>query len=178
MSRRMSVLAFAMVVIAAVSALTAASAGARSSAAYKVAFIYVGPHNDHGWSQAHDAGRLYVQKTLGSKVQTTFKENVPELRNSKVVDLLQLLEWLGHRVTIHVPLADADEAMHEYGVSLEGGAPAGTYDTVVVAVAHDAYRALDAEALGALVAPGGLLADPRDVFRNVEMRPDVGRWTL
>ena len=60
MSRRMSVLAFAMVVIAAVSALTAASAGARSSAAYKVAFIYVGPHNDHGWSQAHDAGRLAV----------------------------------------------------------------------------------------------------------------------
>ena len=84
----------------------------------------------------------------------------------------------GNQSSIHDPLADADEAMHEYGVSLEGGAPAGTYDTVVVAVAHDAYRALDAEALGALVAPGGLLADPRDVFRDVEMRPDVGRWTL
>ena len=37
-----------------------------------------GPHNDGGWSQAHDAGRLYVQKSLGSKVQTTYKENVPE----------------------------------------------------------------------------------------------------
>jgi len=34
------------------------------------------PHDDHGWSQAHDAGRLYVQKMLGSKVQTTFKENI------------------------------------------------------------------------------------------------------
>src|SRR3978361_2295763 len=78
MSRRMSVLAFATVVVAALGALTAASAGARQSAAYKVAWIYVGPHNDHGWSQAHDAGRLYVQKMLGSKVQTTFKELVAE----------------------------------------------------------------------------------------------------
>ena len=43
---------------------------------YKVAWIYPGPHNDHGWSQAHDAGRLLVQKTLGSKVQTTYKENI------------------------------------------------------------------------------------------------------
>src|SRR5207245_3828001 len=41
-------------------------------------WIYVGPHNDHGWSQAHDQGRLYVQSALGSKVETTFKENVPE----------------------------------------------------------------------------------------------------
>jgi len=45
---------------------------------FKAAWIYVGPHNDGGWSQAHDAGRLFVQKALGSKGQTTFKENVPE----------------------------------------------------------------------------------------------------
>jgi basic membrane protein A len=78
MSRRMGVLALTMAVVAALSALTAATAGARQSAAFKVAWIYVGPHNDHGWSQAHDAGRLHVQKVLGSKVQTTFKEIVPE----------------------------------------------------------------------------------------------------
>jgi basic membrane protein A len=47
-----------------------------STAPYKVAWIYVGPHNDGGWSQAHDQGRLYVQKMLGSKVQTTYKENI------------------------------------------------------------------------------------------------------
>src|SRR6266487_67374 len=51
---------------------------ARNEAAFKAAWIYVGPHNDAGWSQAHDEGRLYVQKQLGSKVQTTFKELVPE----------------------------------------------------------------------------------------------------
>src|SRR5579859_247952 len=49
---------------------------AKSDSAFKVAWIYVGPHNDGGWSQAHDAGRLYVQKALGSKVQTTYKENI------------------------------------------------------------------------------------------------------
>ena len=54
----------------------AASVPAQAAAPYKVAWIYVGPHNDGGWSQAHDDGRLYVQKALGSKVQTTYKENI------------------------------------------------------------------------------------------------------
>src|SRR3954464_15777520 len=52
------------------------SGTAAKSAPYKVAWIYVGPHNDHGWSQAHDQGRLYVQHALGSKVQTTYKEDI------------------------------------------------------------------------------------------------------
>jgi basic membrane protein A and related proteins len=60
-------------------ALGVSTGSAKQSAAYKVAWIYVGPHADHGWSQAHDKGRQYVQKQLGSsKVQTTFKELVPE----------------------------------------------------------------------------------------------------
>src|SRR5262249_40661952 len=61
------------------------SGTAAKSAPYKVAWIYVGPHNDHGWSQAHDQGRLYVQKALGSKVQTTYKENIangPQLQQT------------------------------------------------------------------------------------------------
>jgi basic membrane protein A and related proteins len=62
-------------------ALVVASTGwgrsnASSASPFKVAWIYVGPHNDGGWSQAHDDGRLYVQKKLGSKVQTTYKENI------------------------------------------------------------------------------------------------------
>lgn len=68
-----------LVVVAAVAAVLAlgTSAGsAKSTGAFKVAWIYVGPHNDGGWSQAHDDGRLFVQKSLGSKVQTTYKENI------------------------------------------------------------------------------------------------------
>src|SRR5689334_1703509 len=60
---------------AALAGLAVASPG-KKQAAFKVAWIYVAPHNDGGWSQAHDAGRLYVQKTLGSKVQTTYKQNI------------------------------------------------------------------------------------------------------
>jgi basic membrane protein A len=63
---------------AAVLAFGTAPGSARPSAAFKAAWIYVGPHNDGGWSQAHDQGRLYVQKALGSSVQTTYKESVPE----------------------------------------------------------------------------------------------------
>src|SRR5712664_2572489 len=44
----------------------------------KAAWVYVGPITDHGWTQAHDDGRKYVEQQLGSAVQTTYKENVPE----------------------------------------------------------------------------------------------------
>jgi basic membrane protein A len=73
-------------------ALVGATAGsAKHSTAFKVAWIYVGPHNDAGWSQAHDEGRLAVQKALGSKVQTTYKENIapgPQLQQT-VASLVQ-----------------------------------------------------------------------------------------
>jgi basic membrane protein A and related proteins len=64
--------------VAVVLALGVAAGSAAKTATFKAAWIYVGPHNDGGWSQAHDAGRLFVQKSLGSKVETTYKENIPE----------------------------------------------------------------------------------------------------
>jgi basic membrane protein A len=82
MRTRRRMLAALIAAGAAAALVTAASVTARpraeSAATFKAAWIYVGPHNDGGWSQAHDAGRLAVQKSLGSKVKTTFKENVPE----------------------------------------------------------------------------------------------------
>jgi basic membrane protein A and related proteins len=81
LTKRKLALAAILVVISAaalVLALGTSPGAAKSNGAFKVAFIYVGPHNDGGWSQAHEQGRLYVQKHLGSKVQTTYKENVPE----------------------------------------------------------------------------------------------------
>jgi basic membrane protein A len=79
--RKRRVLAALVAAVGAVALLTAATVTAttgKQAAPFKVAWIYVGPHNDAGWSQAHDAGRLAVQRALGSKVQTTYKENVPE----------------------------------------------------------------------------------------------------
>jgi basic membrane protein A and related proteins len=71
-------------------ALVVTSAGtAKQSAAFKAAWIYVGPHNDAGWSQAHDEGRQYVQKALGGKVLTTYKEKIPEgPQTCQVIDSL------------------------------------------------------------------------------------------
>jgi basic membrane protein A len=90
MKRRNKALAVALLACtgALVLALAATTGSARThkqSKAFKVAWIYVGPHNDAGWSQAHDAGRKYVQKMLGSKVQTTYKEKIalgPQLQQT------------------------------------------------------------------------------------------------
>jgi basic membrane lipoprotein Med (substrate-binding protein (PBP1-ABC) superfamily) len=77
--RRKHTLTGLVVVLAAIGLVVAATGSARSEqTAFKAAWIYVGPHNDGGWSQSHDAGRLRVQKALGAKVKTTYKENVPE----------------------------------------------------------------------------------------------------
>ena len=67
-----------LLLVLAAALVLAATGTASKQAPFKAAWIYVGTHNDGGWSQAHDDGRLAVQKALGSKVQTTYKELVPE----------------------------------------------------------------------------------------------------
>ncbi len=89
----------------------------------------------------------------------TFKENVPDLRNSKVADLIAALQALGHDVTVHDPHADPEEAQHEYELALQGGEPSGAHDLVLLAVPHREYLALGAAKLRSLVAEGGTLAD-------------------
>ena len=85
---------------------------------------------------------------------------MPDLRNSKVFDIIRVLDGLGYAVDAHDPLADAVEAASVYGVNpLAGLAGASGYDCVIGAVAHGAYRDLGPVALAALLKPGGLLAD-------------------
>jgi basic membrane protein A len=89
-TRKHALVALLLAIGAFAVALGAATAGsAKQQAAFKAAWIYVGPHNDGGWSQAHNQGRLYVNAKLGSKVETTFKENVPEgPQTAQVIDSL------------------------------------------------------------------------------------------
>jgi len=109
----------------------------------------------------------------------TFKENVPDLRNSKVVDVIRALREAGHCVDVHDPQADPAEAAHEYGEtlmpSLEG---ASGYDCVVGAVAHSPYAAFTAEAFSALLVPEGLVADIKGLWRTVALPPGLRRWQL
>ena len=114
----------------------------------------------------------------------TFKENVPDLRNSKVIDVIRRLCELGHEVTVHDPLADAAQAKALYGVELyteedvskAGGS--GAFDCVVGAVAHDLYGRLSAESFAQMVAPGGLVADIKGLWRHIDLPGGVRRWDL
>jgi len=96
--RKRKALFLGAVALLAVGALGLATSVAAKPAAspFKVAWIYPGPHNDGGWSQAHDAGRLYVQKMLGNKVQTTYKENV--FSNAQVPQIVAGLVRDGYKM--------------------------------------------------------------------------------
>ena len=102
----------------------------------------------------------------------TFKENIPDLRNSKVADLAGALGQLGHEVVVHDPMADPGEAEHEYGIGLAEALPQGPFDLVLLAVPHQTYLDLGNEALRGLLAEGGTLADLKGVLNG---RAD---WTL
>jgi UDP-N-acetyl-D-galactosamine dehydrogenase len=107
----------------------------------------------------------------------TFKENVPDLRNSRSFDLVKRLKWLGHDVEVADPIAAADEIEREHGLKVTR--PDGkSYDLVVGAVAHRHYRDLDDETLGRLVTPGGTLADLKGMWRERTLDPSLDRWTL
>jgi UDP-N-acetyl-D-galactosamine dehydrogenase len=107
----------------------------------------------------------------------TFKENVPDLRNSRSFDLIKRLKWLGHDVEVADPIAAADEIEREHGLKVTQ--PDGkSYDLVVGAVAHHHYRELDDEKLRGLVAPGGTLADLKGMWRERRLVAALDRWTL
>lgn len=109
----------------------------------------------------------------------TFKEDVPDLRNSKVADLAGALKRLGHSVTIHDPLADPDEAQHEYGLML---APRldqlSGFEAVLGAVPHQVYRDLTDTELARLVKAGGLIADLKGMWRGRSLPEGLKYWTL
>jgi UDP-N-acetyl-D-glucosamine/UDP-N-acetyl-D-galactosamine dehydrogenase len=108
----------------------------------------------------------------------TFKENVPDIRNSRVVDIVRRLEWLGHSVTVHDPLADPAEAEAEYGIELQPDALGHRYDAVILAVGHDAYRALDNRMLDALVGESGRLVDIKGLWRGRAEMLGPRYWSL
>ena len=79
--RRATVVALLGALAVAALVLAGGTSAKPQATPFKAAWIYVGPHNDAGWSQAHDMGRLYVQKQLGTNVKTTYKENIAKGRS-------------------------------------------------------------------------------------------------
>ena len=127
-------------------------------------------HDWHGRQGGTAKGRVLV---LG----LAFKQDVPDLRNSKVADLVAAFRDLGHAVDVHDPLVDAAEAQHEYGLDLVAD-PAGPYDLVVLAVPH--RELIDGFArYAALLGDSGAVADLKNALGAADALPaGVNRWTL
>jgi UDP-N-acetyl-D-galactosamine dehydrogenase len=107
----------------------------------------------------------------------TFKENVPDLRNSRSADLIARLEELGHRVSVADPHADPGDVRSAFGREPEE-VDGRRFDLVVGAVKHDQYRQLQPERLAALVAPGGTLADIKAMWREQPLPASIDYWSL
>ena len=94
----------------------------------------------------------------------TFKENCPDIRNTKVVDMVRELEDVGARVDIHDPWVDAAEARAEYGIDPVADPEAGAYDAVVLAVAHHQFKALGAAGVRAFAKAGAVVYDIKHIL--------------
>lgn len=77
----------------------------------------------------------------------TFKENCPDVRNTKVIDVIKSLQDYGANVTIYDPWASPEEVQHEYGLTMTNQLPQGKFDAVVLAVAHNEFKTMDLNAV-------------------------------
>jgi UDP-N-acetyl-D-galactosamine dehydrogenase len=94
----------------------------------------------------------------------TFKENCPDLRNSKVIDIVRELESYGLKVQVHDPLADAHEALEEYGLELTPWEKLKPAQAIVAAVSHAEYKRLSPEEMNRLCWSNPLLVDVKGAY--------------
>jgi UDP-N-acetyl-D-galactosamine dehydrogenase len=94
----------------------------------------------------------------------TFKENVPDTRNTKVADLVRTLKDFVSEVVTYDPLADGSLAKHEYGIELTNELPRGPFDALILAVKHERIAKLGEAGIKALLTPGGLIYDLKGVL--------------
>ena len=138
-------------------------------------------------------GKFIAEKTIkhmiaagstikGAKVNVlglTFKENCGDLRNSKVIDIIRELESYGVQVFVTDPQAAADEALHEYGVTLTPFADLPRADAIVAAVAHREYEALTVDDFAHKVVEGAAFIDVKAAFDAAALtRRGLRVWRL
>jgi len=109
----------------------------------------------------------------------TFKENVPDIRNSKVIDIVRELEAFGLTVQVTDPLADPKEVLHEYGIVLTAEPDLKPAGAVVLAVAHDAYRQRGwALVEDHLCDRAGLVLDVKACLDRTKQPDGIDLWRL
>jgi len=124
------------------------------------------------------AADLPVKRARVGVLGLTFKENVPDLRNSRVPDILGELRQFGIETLVHDPRADAHEAHEEYGVKLSPLAEFEQLDALVLAVSHSEFIAMGAAKIAALVRPGGVLIDVKSALDSTAVPAGVQYWCL
>lgn len=105
---------------------------------------------------------------LGARILVmglTFKENVSDIRNTKVLDIIDELKDFGTEVDVVDPYADPEDVKRMYGITLSEK-PKGNYDAVVVAVGHDAYKDLKEDYFKALTKENAVLVDVKGLYRD------------
>lgn len=123
------------------------------------------------------AGRPVSDAKVGI-LGLTFKENVPDLRNSKVPDIITELESYGIVPLVHDPMADAEEARREFDVELQDLGALKDLDALVLAVPHEAYGSLADGGLDTVLTPGGILMDVKSKLEPAQIRSDLVYWSL
>ena len=108
--------------------------------------------------------RIHVEGSRVLVLGLTFKENCPDLRNTKVVDIIAELQDYGVNVDCYDPWINAAEAQHEYGITPVSEPAIGAYDGIVLAVAHKEFAAMGAEKIRALGKPAHVLYDLKYVL--------------
>jgi len=109
----------------------------------------------------------------------TFKEDCPDLRNSRVIDVILELQSYGARVIVHEPVADAAEALHEYGVELTAWDNLPPAAAIVAAVAHKAFKERPLADFVGKLQPGGVLTDVKSMFDAAQLVSEgVTVWRL
>ncbi|MHA1528370.1 MAG: nucleotide sugar dehydrogenase [Alphaproteobacteria bacterium] len=107
----------------------------------------------------------------------TFKENVPDLRNSRAPDIVRELRGFGIEPLINDPQADTDQVRRDFGYEIIGLESFRNLDALILAVSHSAYIG-DRERLWAMLRAGGVFVDLKSAFAPSEIRPDLGYWSL
>jgi UDP-N-acetyl-D-galactosamine dehydrogenase len=108
----------------------------------------------------------------------TFKENVPDIRNSKVVDIYRELASFGIEPIVHDPLADNESVREEYGVSLAKSDDLMGLHALVLAVPHEDYKSMGVEAFQKMVVSGGTIIDVKSILNRKSLRSDINYWSL
>jgi UDP-N-acetyl-D-galactosamine dehydrogenase len=124
--------------------------------------------------------REVVQKILRPRVLilgATFKEDVPDLRNSRIPQLVHRLSRHGFDVKVHDPWFTPQELASRQDVEAIGW-PEETFDLVVMAVGHRDFLDRSPEVIFRLVSPGGMMADPKGFYRTAQRDPSVNYWSL